>query len=119
MISRPTKVHIYCKGGYREGICTTSLASVTLAFHSNVALEEWSLLAVVQVLGLGDLEVLLVLANIITLGWLVQVGLENVLLLLLPFLFKFHGLVLGQGMHGVGSLAISKDCFLTGSRKYH
>jgi len=98
---------------YSELVGTSGLASVTPANDANVLLEERSVLAVVKILGLGDPEVLLSVADFVSLGTMLNFLIEF-LFLLLPLLLQFQRPVLGQLVDGVGSLAVSKKGLLSG-----
>ena len=98
---------------YSVLVSTSSLASVTPALNADVLLEEGPLVAVVEILGLADSEVLLSVADFISLGTVLNFLVEF-LLFLLPLLLQFQSPVLGQLVDGVGSLAVSKKGLFSG-----
>lgn len=104
-----------------ENIGATSLASVTFALDSNKVLVDWPLLAIVQVLGLANFEVFLSLASPVGSRFLLLdlLVVENAFLFFLPFLFELLGLIFGQRVNHVGSLAVSKDGLFTGGEVSH
>ena len=92
------------------------LGQIALSLDSAEELEEGPLsLAVVEVLGLGDLEVVLATANLSSLGKTTGKVFPFVPLLFVLFhlLFNFQSLVLGDGVEGVGSLTIAMDGLFT------
>jgi len=95
-----------------------SLGGVALGLDSRPLLEDGSLQTVVKVPGLGDLPVLLALAD---LAALTQTSLQMLALVPLSFnafqlFLNLHGFVIGNGVNIVGSFAVTVKGLLPGDK---